>query len=369
MIKFLDLKKINSLYKKDLEKKALKVIDSGQYILGKEVDDFEKNFANYCKTKFCIGVASGLDALSLVFRAWIEMGKLKKGDHVIVPSNTYIASILAITNNGLKPILVEPDLETFNISPELIKKNISKKTKAILVVHLYGRVAEMTTIKKIAKDNNLLVLEDCAQAHGAKLKNKMTGSFGDAGAFSFYPGKNLGAWGDGGAVTTNSKSLKEKMTAIRSYGSEKKYYHKYFGFNSRLQPFQGVVLSKKLKDINSWNKERRNIAHIYNDAFKDNSRIVVPQIFNQNTHVWHLYVLRVKNRNKLIENSMSMGVETSIHYPLPIHRQKAYKEHSQFNKKIKNADSFSKQLISLPIFPKMKESEVEKVVDTISKLA
>ena len=159
------------------------------------------------------------------------------------------------------------------------------------------------------------------------------------------------------------------MTAIRSYGSEKKYYHKYFGFNSRLQPFQGVVLSKKLKDINSWNKERRNIAHIYNDAFKDNSRIVVPQIFNQNTHVWHLYVLRVKNRNKLIENSMSMGVETSIHYPLPIHRQKAYKEHSQFNKKIKNADSFSKQLISLPIFPKMKESEVEKVVDTISKLA
>ena len=231
-------------------------------------------------------------------------------------------------------------------------------------------MANLREISNIAKKNNLYLIEDAAQSHGAKdFQNKVVGDYSIAAAYSFYPGKNLGAWGDGGAVTTNSKSLKEKMTAIRSYGSEKKYYHKYFGFNSRLQPFQGVVLSKKLKDINSWNKERSNIAHIYNDAFKDNSRIVVPQIFNQNTHVWHLYVLRVKNRNKLIENSMSMGVETSIHYPLPIHRQKAYKEHSQFNKKIENADSFSKQLISLPIFPKMKESEVEKVVDTISKLA
>jgi dTDP-4-amino-4,6-dideoxygalactose transaminase len=364
-VPFNDLSRIHKPLINDSFKIFKEIVNESQFVLNSYVKDFENHFAKYTNQKYSVSCANGTDALELILRA-LNVGL---GDEVILPTNSFIATSIAVSRCGAKPVFVDND-EFYLIDVNSIEKRISKKTKAIIAVNLYGQMANLREISNIAKKNNLYLIEDAAQSHGAKdFQNKVVGDYSIAAAYSFYPGKNLGAWGDGGAVTTNSKSLKEKMTAIRSYGSEKKYYHKYFGFNSRLQPFQGVVLSKKLKDINSWNKERRNIAHIYNDAFKDNSRIVVPQIFNQNTHVWHLYVLRVKNRNKLIENSMSMGVETSIHYPLPIHRQKAYKEHSQFNKKIENADSFSKQLISLPIFPKMKESEVEKVVDTISKLA
>jgi len=364
-VPFNDLSRIHKPLINDSFKIFKEIVNESQFVLNSYVKDFENHFAKYTNQKYSVSCANGTDALELILRA-LNVGL---GDEVILPTNSFIATSIAVSRCGAKPVFVDND-EFYLIDVNSIEKRISKKTKAIIAVNLYGQMANLREISNIAKKNNLYLIEDAAQSHGAKdFQNKVVGDYSIAAAYSFYPGKNLGAWGDGGAVTTNSKSLKEKMTAIRSYGSEKKYYHKYFGFNSRLQPFQGVVLSKKLKDINSWNKERRNIAHIYNDAFKDNSRIVVPQIFNQNTHVWHLYVLRVKNRNKLIENSMSMGVETSIHYPLPIHRQKAYKEHSQFNKTIETADSFSKQLISLPIFPKMKESEVEKVVDTISKLA
>ena len=364
-VPFNDLSRIHKPLINDSFKIFKEIVNESQFVLNSYVKDFENHFAKYTNQKYSVSCANGTDALELILRA-LNVGL---GDEVILPTNSFIATSIAVSRCGAKPVFVDND-EFYLIDVNSIEKRISKKTKAIIAVNLYGQMANLREISNIAKKNNLYLIEDAAQSHGAKdFQNKVVGDYSIAAAYSFYPGKNLGAWGDGGAVTTNSKSLKEKMTAIRSYGSEKKYYHKYFGFNSRLQPFQGVVLSKKLKDINSWNKERRNIAHIYNEPFKDKSRIVVPQIFNQNTHVWHLYVLRVKNRNKLIENSMSMGVETSIHYPLPIHRQKAYKEHSQFNKKIKNADSFSKQLISLPIFPKMKESEVEKVVDTISKLA
>ena len=364
-VPFNDLSRIHKPLINDSFKIFKEIVNESQFVLNSYVKDFENHFAKYTNQKYSVSCANGTDALELILRA-LNVGL---GDEVILPTNSFIATSIAVSRCGAKPVFVDND-EFYLIDVNSIEKRISKKTKAIIAVKLYGQMANLREISNIAKKNNLYLIEDAAQSHGAKdFQNKVVGDYSIAAAYSFYPGKNLGAWGDGGAVTTNSKSLKEKMTAIRSYGSEKKYYHKYFGFNSRLQPFQGVVLSKKLKDINSWNKERRNIAHIYNDAFKDNSRIVVPQIFNQNTHVWHLYVLRVKNRNKLIENYMSMGEATSINYPLPIHRQKAYKEHSQFNKKIKNADSFSKQLISLPIFPKMKESEVEKVVDTISKLA
>ncbi len=365
MIKFLDLKKINSSYKKDLEKKALKVISSGQYILGNEVGNFEKSFAKYCKTKFCIGVASGLDALSLVLRAWIEMGKLNKGDHVIVPSNTYIASILAITNNGLKPILVEPNIETFNISPELIKKNISKKTKAILVVHLYGRVAEMTTIKKIAKDNNLLVLEDCAQAHGAKLKNKMTGSFGDAGAFSFYPGKNLGALGDAGAIVTNDFKLKQTLSALRNYGSNIRYKNKYKGLNSRLDPIQAGFLNIKLKYLIKETISRRKNAKYFIENICNENLILPAFPKESSSHVWHLFVIRTSNRRKFIKFLEKNKIQTIIHYPIAPHKQAAFKE---FHKKsFPISEKIHKEVVSIPIGPHLSIKELEKIVDTCNR--
>ncbi len=365
MIKFLDLKKINSSYKKELEKKASKIISSGQYILGKEVENFEKNFASYCKTKFCIGVASGLDALSLVLRAWIEMGKLKKGDHVIVPSNTFIASILAVVNNGLIPILVEPDLKTFNISPELIKKNISKKTKAILVVHLYGRVAEMSAISKIAKDGGLLVLEDCAQAHGAILKNKVTGSFGDAGAFSFYPGKNLGAIGDAGAVTTNDFKLLKVLTALRNYGSHVKYQNIYKGFNSRLDPLQAGFLNIKLKFlIKETISRRKNAKYFIENIYNEN--LILPAFpKDPSSHVWHLFVVRTSNRRKFINFLEKNKIQTIIHYPIAPHKQAAFKE---FHKKsFPISEKIHKEVVSLPIGPHLSTKELEKIVDTCNR--
>lgn len=361
MIKFLDLKKINSTYKAKLESKASEIIRSGQYIFGKEVESFEKNFANFCGTKFCVGVASGLDALSLVLKAWIEIGKLKKGDHVIVPSNTYIATILAIVNNGLQPILIEPDLETYNISPELIKKNISNKTKAILVVHLYGRVAEMSSISKIASDNGLLLLEDCAQAHGAKLNNKMVGSFGDAGAFSFYPGKNLGALGDAGAVTTNNVKLLKVLTALRNYGSQVKYQNIYKGFNSRLDPLQAGFLNIKIKYLNKENSIRKEIANTYLKSITNDSIILPSKSVDNFSHVWHLFVVRTKNRKKFVKFLNQNNIETIQHYPIAPHKQKAFKELSK--KSFPISEKIHKEVTSLPIGPHLKRTEVKKIIE------
>lgn len=361
MVKFLDLKKINSTYRQELEKKASQIIGSGQYILGKEVESFEKNFANFCGTKFCVGVASGLDALTLVLKAWIEMGKLKRGDHVIVPSNTYIATILAIANNGLKPILIEPDLETYNISTELIKKNISNKTKAILVVHLYGRVAEMTSISKIASENGLLLLEDCAQAHGAKLNNKMVGSFGDAGAFSFYPGKNLGALGDAGAVTTNNVKLLKVLTALRNYGSHVKYQNIYKGFNSRLDPLQAGFLNIKIKYLNKENRIRKEIANSYLKFITNDSIILPSKTLDHFSHVWHLFVVRTKNRKKFVKFLNQNNIETIQHYPITPHKQKAFKELSK--KSFPISEKIHKEVTSLPIGPHLKRTEVKKIIE------
>lgn len=361
MVKFLDLRKINSTYRQELEKKASQIIGSGQYILGKEVESFEKKFANFCGTKFCIGVASGLDALSLVLRAWIEMGKLNRGDHVIVPSNTYIASILAIANNGLKPILVEPDIQTYNISPKLIRKNISKKTKAILAVHLYGRAADMISISKIASEYGLLVLEDCAQAHGAKLENRVTGSFGDAGAYSFYPGKNLGALGDAGAVITNNLKLNEVISALRNYGSNVKYKNKYKGFNSRLDPIQAGFLNVKIKYLNKENSLRKKIANFYLENIK-NTHIKLPsKSTNRSSHVWHLFVVRTNNKKKFIKHLNNNNIETVQHYPIAPHKQIAFKE---LNKKdFPVAEKIHQEVTSLPIGPHLEKSEIEKIVN------
>jgi len=360
MIKFLDLKKIHSTYKKELEKKASQIIESGQYILGKEVEDFEKNFSKFCGTKYCIGVGSGLDALFLTFKSWMELGFLSHGDEVIVPSNTYIASILSISHAGLKPVLVEPDIETYNISPKNIEKALTKKTKAILVVHLYGRAVNFDPILKIAKENNLKILEDSAQAHGAKSGNKFVGNLGDAAAFSFYPGKNLGALGDAGAITTNKKNLRDIVLSLRNYGSKIKYQNNYKGYNSRLDPIQAAFLNVKLKYLTRENNFRKKTASFYNDNI-NNKYITLPKIpTSSSDHVWHLYVVRVKNRNKFLKHLSRNGIETIQHYPIAPHHQKAYSELRK--EQFKVSEKIHKEVTSLPIGPHLSLKEIKKVV-------
>tara|TARA_B100001287_G_scaffold271152_1_gene270998 strand:+ start:152 stop:1255 length:1104 start_codon:yes stop_codon:yes gene_type:complete len=360
MIKFLDLKKIHSTYKKELEKKASQIIGSGQYILGKEVEDFEKNFSKFCGTKYCIGVGSGFDALFLTFKSWMELGFLSHGDEVIVPSNTYIASILSISHAGLKPILVEPDIETYNISPKNIEKALTKKTKAILVVHLYGRAVNFDPILKISKENNLKILEDSAQAHGAKSGNKFVGNLGDAAAFSFYPGKNLGALGDAGAITTNKKNLRDLVLSLRNYGSKIKYQNNYKGYNSRLDPIQAAFLNVKLKYLIRENNFRKKTASFYNDNI-NNKYITLPKIpISSSGHVWHLYVVRVKNRNKFLKHLSRNGIETIQHYPIAPHHQKAYSELRK--EQFKVSEKIHKEVTSLPIGPHLSLKEIKKVV-------
>ena len=278
MISFLDLKKINAQYREELITACTRVIDSGWYINGNELSQFENNFANYCGSKHAIGVANGLDALTLVLRAWKELGKLNDGDEVIVPANTYIASILAISANNLKPVLVEPDINTYNLDPKLIEQKITSKTKVILAVHLYGQLADMPSITRLAKKYNLLVLEDSAQAHGAEIEGKRAGNWGDASGFSFYPGKNLGALGDGGAITTNDDQLAELLNALRNYGSHEKYVNKYKGVNSRLDEIQAACLNIKLKYLDNTIKSRRNIAQVYQTNLQDSCSLILPKV-------------------------------------------------------------------------------------------
>lgn len=361
MVKFLDLKKINSTYRQELEKKASEIIGSGQYILGKEVENFEKSFARFNGSKFCLGVSSGLDALILCLKGWIELGILKKGDEVIVPSNTYIASILSISHAGLKPRLVEPDPKSYNLCPDNLKKAISRKTKAILPVHLYGQLAEMKLINEIAKDNDLLILEDCAQAQGASENNIFSGNWGNAGAFSFYPGKNLGALGDAGAITTNDFNLYEVTSHLRNYGSLKKYKNNYKGFNSRLDPIQAGFLQVKLKYLNKENQKRRNIALEYEKNI-NNPKIIKPFMpSNKSRHVWHLFVVRTKNRKKFVKFLNKNNIETIQHYPIAPHKQKAFKELSK--KSFPVSERIHKEVTSLPIGPHLKRTEVKKIIE------
>ena len=365
MIKFLDLKKISSPYKEELEMGASRIISSGQYLLGKELENFEKNFAKYCGSKYCVGVNSGLDALFLTLSAWIELGYLKKGDEVMVPSNTYIASILSISHAGLKPLLVEPDITTFNICPDNIKNSLTKKTKAILIVHLYGRAVDMKPISKIAKSNNLLVLEDCAQAHGAKINKKSVGNLGNAGAFSFYPGKNLGALGDAGAVVTNNKKLKDKIFALRNYGSKEKYKNLYKGFNSRLDPIQASFLNIKLKYLNKENLARRKNAKYFIENIC-NEKLTLPTFPKDlSSHVWHLFVIRTSNRKKFTNFLEKNKIQTIIHYPIAPHKQAAFRE---FHKKsFPISEKIHKEVVSLPIGPHLSIKELEKIVDTCNR--
>ena len=367
MIPFLDLKNINSQYREELIEACTRVIDSGWYITGNELATFEKNFAEYCGTQFAIGVANGLDALILTLRAWKELGKLKDGDEVIVPSNTYIASILAITANNLTPILVEPDIYTYNIDPKNIEQAITSKTRAILPVHLYGQLANMPEIMAVAKQHNLLVLEDSAQSHGAMLDGKKAGNWGDAAGFSFYPGKNLGALGDAGAVTTNDAELADMIKALRNYGSHEKYKNLVPGINSRLDEMQAAILDVKLNYLDQETSHRRKIANIYLQGIT-NPLITLPlddtDAENYSQHVWHLFVVRTEYRQDFQKYLTENGVQTLIHYPIPPHKQQAYQEWNDLSYPI--AEKIHNEVVSLPISPTLSNDEAKRIVEVIN---
>lgn len=360
MTPFLDLKAINAKHRQELINACTRVIDSGWYIMGAELSAFEQEFAKYCGTQYAIGVANGLDALILTLRAWIELGELKKGDEIIVPANTYIASILAITENGLTPIFVEPNPATFNLCPNNVVSTITHKTKAILAVHLYGQVAPMDELMAIAHEHGLLILEDAAQAHGASLNEVKVGALGHAAGFSFYPGKNLGALGDGGAITTNDGILADTLMALRNYGSHKKYENLYQGINSRLDEIQAAILRIKLKYLDDDTAHRRIIAKHYLNNIK-NSTIELPYIQNDSHHVWHLFVVKCNNRDKLRAYLEECGIQTLIHYPIAPHKQNAYAQYNHLSLPI--TEQLHQSVLSLPIGPTLCINEAQKVVN------
>lgn len=360
MIKFLDLKKINNRYREEIDSRIKNILDKGWYLQGEENENFTKNFANFCGTKFALGVANGLDALNLIIKAY----GFGNGDEIIVPANTYIATILAISENGCIPILVEPDIKTYNINPDSIEEKITSKTKAIMVVHLYGQAVQMEKIWKIAKKYNLKIIEDSAQAHGAIYQENRTGNLGDASGFSFYPGKNLGCIGDGGAVTTNDEELFNKIKAIANYGSDRKYHHIYKGVNSRLDEIQAAVLDIKLKHLDSDNNKRREISKYYRENIK-NSKIILPETHDEKSHVWHIFAVRTQNRDEFQKYLTEKGIQTIIHYPTPPHKQGAYKEWNNLSFPI--TEEIHNTILSLPISPVMTVSEIEKVVEVVNE--
>ena len=364
MIPFLDLKSVNNQLRAELVDACTRVIDSGWYIGGNELERFEGDFASYCGTKHCIGVANGLDALILTFRAWKELGRLKEGDEVIVPANTYIASILAITENKLVPVLVEPDAGSFNLCPDKIKAALTPKTRAILPVHLYGRLADMPALIAIARQHKLLVLEDSAQAHGASIDGRRAGNWGDASGFSFYPGKNLGALGDAGAVTTNDDELAQVLRALRNYGSHEKYKNLYQGVNSRLDEIQAAVLCIKLKYLDEQTAHRRKIAQAYMKGIA-NPSIGLPlesgtSALTLNSHVWHLFVVRCQQRDALQKHLANHGVQTLIHYPIPPHRQQAYPLWNGLSFPL--TEKIHQEVLSLPMGPTLTYEEAHLIV-------
>lgn len=363
MISFLDLKGINAQYRTELIEACTKVIDSGWYIQGNECKEFDVEFAQYCGTKYAIGVANGLDALILILKAYKEMGIMNDGDEVIVPSNTYIASILAISQNNLVPVLIEPDINTYLLDPLKIEEKITPKTKAILPVHLYGQTCQMNEINKIAKKHNLKVIEDSAQSHGAYFGDKRSGNLGDASGFSFYPGKNLGALGDGGAVTTNDEKLANTIKALANYGSHKKYENLYKGINSRLDEMQAAMLRVKLRHLDNEVEKRREIANYYLENIK-NDNIVLPTLRAQDNHVWHVLVVRTTKRDELQKYLLENGIQTLIHYPIPPHKQNAYSEWK--NESYLISEKIHEEILSLPISGVQSLEDTKKIVQVIN---
>ena len=364
MIPFLDLQSINKRFEPEFLKRFQDFLDSGYYILGNQVKLFEANFARYCGSQYCIGVGNGLDALRLILEGYKALGKLHEGDEVLVASNTYIATILAIKQAGLIPVLVEANLDTYNFDLPYLKKAITNKTRAIMPVHLYGQLAPMKVILELARENKLLVIEDAAQSHGARDDDgNRAGNLGDAAGFSFYPTKNLGALGDGGAVTTNDEDLATIISKLRNYGASSKYVNEFVGFNSRLDELQAAFLNCKLPTLDMDNNRRREIAKRYLSEIK-NKKITLPNYDGSEKHVFHLFVVRVKSRNKFIDYLDRNGIGHLIHYPIPPHQQKALPEYSNLN--FPNTEKIHKQIVSIPISPVLSEVDVEMVIEVLN---
>ncbi len=360
-IPFLDIRATYTNLKPEIDSAIQRTLDSGWYILGQELESFEKEFAEFCGVKYCVGVSNGLDALHLVLRAW----GIGEGDEVIVPAHTYIATWLAVSQAGAKPVAVDVDEKTYNIDPNQIENAITKKTKAILPVHLYGQAVDMGPIIEMAKRYNLKVLEDSAQSHGAKFNGLRCGSIGDASGFSFYPGKNLGAFGDGGAITTNDSILAQKIMVLRNYGSKKKYVHNEKGYNNRLDEIQAAILRVKLNYIDDWNQKRRDIAKFFYNNIK-NPKIQLPYWSGKDDHVFHLFVVRTKNREKLVKGLEKAGIQTMIHYPNPPYKQKAYNHYKHIS--FFNTDQLSSQIFSLPLDPTMDMNDCAYICKTINNI-
>ena len=360
MIKFLELEKVNNRFRNEMDARIKEVLDSGWYLSGKWNDIFSHHFAEFCGTKHAIGVANGLDAINLIIRGY----GFGVGDEIIVPANTYIATILAVSENGCTPVLVEPNINTYNINPEKIEEKITPRTKAIIVVHLYGQAVQMKRIWELAKKYNLKVIEDAAQAHGAKYNEERVGNLSDAAAFSFYPGKNLGALGDAGAVTTNDTELFNKVHAIANYGSDYKYHHIYKGVNSRLDEIQAALLDIKLSHLDADNAYRRKIAKYYRENIK-NPKIILPKTYSEDAHVWHVFAIRTENRDELCKYLNDNGVQTNIHYPTPPHKQGAYHEYE--NQSFPISEEIHRTIMSIPISPVLTDEEVKTVAELINK--
>lgn len=363
MIPFLNLFQLNQQFRKEIDSSMKRVLNSGHYILGQEVAAFEKEFAKYIGTKYCVGTANGLDSLRLIIKAYKELDIFKDQDEIIVPANTFIASILAISDCNLKPVLVEPDINTYNINPHLIEEKITPKTKAIMVVHLYGQIADIDQINDIAQKHHLKIIEDSAQAHGSKYKNKMAGNLGDIAAFSFYPGKNLGALGDAGCVTTNNKKLAEIIRALGNYGSNEKYINNYKGINSRLDEIQASILSVKLKYLDQENKIRREIAKKYLKEI-NNSKIILPKINSLDETNFYVFTIRTKNRDNLRKYLLENNIETLIHYPIPPHKQLAYKEWNNLSFPV--TEQIHQEILSIPLNSTLTQPEIQRIIKTLN---
>ncbi|WP_406018451.1 DegT/DnrJ/EryC1/StrS family aminotransferase [Succinivibrio sp.] len=359
MVSFLDLGKVNNRFRTEIDARIKNVLDKGWYLQGDENQVFSENFAKFCGTRYALGVANGLDALNLLIKA----SGFGPGDEIIVPANTYIATILAISENGCTPVLVEPDIHTYNIDVNKIEEKITSKTKAIMVVHLYGQAVQMEKVWEVAKKHKLKVFEDCAQAHGAFYQNKRVGNLSDGAAFSFYPGKNLGCMGDGGAVATNDPVLYEKVKALANYGSDYKYHHIYKGTNSRLDEIQAAVLDVKLKHLDADNQRRRDISKYYRNNIK-NPALILPEVYSEDAHVWHIFAVRCDNRDKLQQYLKEKDIQTLIHYPVPPHKQDAYKE--WHNQSYPISEEIHRTILSLPMSPVLEDAEVEYVVDALN---
>jgi dTDP-4-amino-4,6-dideoxygalactose transaminase len=366
-IPFFSLEKVHSEIEDELIVSFKQVLHNGNFILGSKVEEFEEAYANYCGVRHAIGVGNGLDALILILEGYKEMEVLAEGDEVIVPSNTYIATVLAIDRSRLKPVLIEPDLRTYNIDAQRIGEKISSRTRVILPVHLYGQCAEMGAIKSLAAKHNIIVIEDAAQAQGALHKGKKAGSLANAAGFSFYPGKNLGALGDAGMITTNDDKLSGVIKALRNYGSEKKYYNIYKGLNSRLDELQAAFLLSKLKYLDKWNKERQSIAAHYISLLKHTPGIILPETITNASHVFHQFVIRTLKRDELKAHMEKQGIGTIIHYPIPPHLQKAYEDLGHSKGDFPLAEEIADTCLSLPIYPGLKERDIEFIVSVINE--